>query len=240
MMQTRHLPVLGVRYWVAISVASMAGANLGDFVSRILHLGHLSGVPPLLAVFAAILVVERRDRSATELYYWLAVLVLRTIATNLADLATHDLRLGYGWAIGGLCVLVLAALELNRDTRHRDGPAGLPAANGFYWATMLIAGTLGTAIGDWVADVSGLGLIGATLILGAILAALLRRRTRPAHATKRGYWLTVVGVRSAGTTAGDLSAHMLGLVQSTFTTNVALVGLLVLWRDRRVSALGPA
>jgi uncharacterized membrane-anchored protein len=239
-MRPCHLPALGARYWAAISIASIAGANLGDFVSRVLKLGHISGVSPLAVVFVLILFAERRDRSATEIYYWLAILVVRTVATNLADLATHDLHLGFGSVIAGLCGLMIVALELNRETRHAYGSAGLPAANGVYWLTMLVAGTLGTVIGDAVADVLGLGVVGGTLVLGAILAMFLILRTQRAYASKRGYWLTIVSVRSAGTTAGDLSAHTLGLVPSTFTSCLALAAVLALWKDRRLPALGDA
>jgi uncharacterized membrane-anchored protein len=73
----------------------MCGANTGDFLSHNLHLGHWRGLAPLAVVFLLIVWAERRARIATEAYYWLAIIVLRTAATNLADLATHDFGLGY-------------------------------------------------------------------------------------------------------------------------------------------------
>src|SRR5262249_19235289 len=94
-MQVKNLPTIGSRYWGAILVASMCGANTGDFIARNLHLGHARGLVPLAVLFFVILWMERRAKVATEAYYWLAVIVLRTAATNLADLATHDLRIPY-------------------------------------------------------------------------------------------------------------------------------------------------
>jgi uncharacterized membrane-anchored protein len=94
-MQQQHLPTINARYWTAIVAASMCGANTGDFASRILHLGHTRGLLPLALIFGFILWAEARSKSATELYYWMAIIALRTAATNLADLATHDLKLGY-------------------------------------------------------------------------------------------------------------------------------------------------
>jgi uncharacterized membrane-anchored protein len=91
-MHIRNLPAVTPRYWVAILVASMCGANTGDFLSHNLHLGHWRGLPPLVVLFVAILWAEKRARAATEAYYWLAIIVVRTAATNLADLATHDLE----------------------------------------------------------------------------------------------------------------------------------------------------
>jgi uncharacterized membrane-anchored protein len=48
------------------------------------------------AAFLLILWAERRARIPTDPYYWLAIIVLRTAVTNLADLCTHDLNPGYG------------------------------------------------------------------------------------------------------------------------------------------------
>lgn len=94
-MHFRNVPSTGPRYWTGISTASVFGANFGDFVSRDLHMGHASGLPALALVLAAILVAERRSRTPSEAYYWLAIVVVRTAATNLADLATRDAQLSY-------------------------------------------------------------------------------------------------------------------------------------------------
>jgi len=232
-MRTRNVPALGVRYWSAISVASVFGANLGDFVSHDLHLGHVRGLPPLAAVFSAVLLLERRERAHGEAYYWLAIVTLRTAATNLADLATHDLRLGYGWVIAGLAALMVAALwwsSARSAIMGADTAGRLPATNGLYWLTMLIAGTLGTALGDAVADDLGLGVGLASGLLALCLAGLFALRKRAGFVSKSSYWVTIVGVRTTGTTMGDLVAHMLGLAPATFGTGCLLAAVLVVWK----------
>ncbi len=232
-MRTRNVPALGIRYWSAISVASVFGANLGDFVSHHLHLGHVRGLVPLAAVFAAILLLERREKALSEAYYWLAIVTLRTAATNLADLATHDLRLGYGWVIAGLVALIVAALwwsSARSDAMEADAQGRLPATNALYWVTMLIAGTLGTALGDAVADDLGLGVALASGLLALGLAGLFALRTRAGFATKSSYWATIVGVRTTGTTVGDLVAEMLGLAPATFATGCLLAAVLTVWK----------
>src|ERR1700710_2184184 len=99
-MAPENLPTIDARYWTAILAASMCGANTGDFASRILGLGHTRGLLPLGLIFLAILWAERRSKAATEANYWFAIIVLRTAATNLADLGTHDLELGYFLCMG--------------------------------------------------------------------------------------------------------------------------------------------
>jgi len=161
--RAQNLPRISGRYWCAIVVASMAGANTGDFAARYLQLGHIRGLLPLTLIFLAIVWAETSARRATETYYWLAIIVLRTGATNLADLATHDLRLGYPLTLAALAAFIIAVLLF---AYWRDGSAApaavdgrkLPATDGAYWLAMLTAGTLGTAGGDFAADELELGV----------------------------------------------------------------------------------
>ncbi|HEX4553729.1 MAG TPA: hypothetical protein VH249_07070 [Xanthobacteraceae bacterium] len=243
-MDRRNLPTIDARYWTAILAASMCGANTGDFASRILGLGHTRGLLPLGLIFLAIVWAERRSTVATEAYYWLAIIVLRTAATNLADLGTHDLKLGYFLCMGALVALMAAMLLVDRirgvepmgitdpDGRWRS----LPATDTSYWITMLAAGTLGTAAGDWVAEETGLGLSYGSAVLALIFVVVWFVSDRFGKMTKPWYWLTVVAARTAGTALGDLLASRrglgLGLVTSTICTSLLLAGIVLLWRDR--------
>jgi uncharacterized membrane-anchored protein len=239
-MQTKNLPSITARYWTAILVASMAGANMGDFFSYNLHLGHTRGLLPLAGLFALILWAERRASTATEAYYWLAIIVVRTAATNLADLAAHDLNLDYGLIESGLTALLVISVLADRG-RVGFRPArvptvagpNLPATDGPYWAAMLTAGTLGTATGDFVAGNLGLGLGVGSLLLAAIFALVLLLSSRFGSMSKPWYWASIVAARTAGTTMGDFVANQhglnLGLPLSTVCTCLLLAGIVILW-----------
>ncbi len=237
-MQARNTPSIGGRYWVAITVASVFGANLGDFVSHVMHLGHVRGLPVLALILAVLLVAERRSAITTEAWYWATIVVLRTAATNLADLATHDLKLNDAWVILALENLLLL-LTLRRAS-GRNEKRGLPPVNGWYWAAMLTAGTLGTGIGDCVADDLGFGVAQGSVLLGAVLAVTLIITGRAGWATGAAYWTSIVAVRSAGTTVGDFLAGgdglALGLAVSTACTGLLLAATLLLWRPRSAAA----
>jgi uncharacterized membrane-anchored protein len=251
-MSPKNLPTIDARYWTAILAASMCGANTGDFASRILGLGHTRGLLPLALTFLVIVWAEKRSKFTTEAYYWLAIIVLRTGATNLADLGTHDLKLGYFACIGFLATLMVVMLMLDRvrgvEPIGAAGPDGrwrsLPATDTSYWITMLAAGTLGTAAGDWVADETPLGLgFGSLVLFGALLATWFVSN-QIGGMTKPWYWLTIVAARTAGTTLGDLLASRrgfgLGLVVSTICTSLLLAGVLILWRGRGAARLREA
>ncbi len=236
-MKPASIPATGPRYWAALCLASVFGANLGDTVSHELHLGHWRGLIPLAIALAATLLMERRAKSGHEAFYWLAIIIVRTAATNLADLGTHDFRLGYG-RLGLALAILLAALVA--ATRKPAASGTMPAANGWYWAGMLIAGTLGTALGDGTAEGLGLGVAVGSLVLCLVLAAVLTLRARDAFAGVAFYWVAVVAVRTTGTTVGDLSASTFGLLASTALSGALMLGLLALWSKTERRAHQPA
>jgi uncharacterized membrane-anchored protein len=237
-MKAQNLPSINARYWCAIVVASMAGANSGDFAARYLYLGHTGGLLPLALVFLGIVWGERHAHRATEAFYWLAIIVLRTAATNLADLMTHDLRLGYPLALAALTALIVAILLF---VWRRDGAAPasadgrkLPATDNAYWLAMLTAGTLGTAAGDFTADAIGLGI--GSLVLLVVFLIVLFGAVRIGKMSLFWYWAAIVAARTAGTTLGDFLPSRrgldLGLPLSTAITLTTLTAIVILWRDR--------
>ncbi len=234
--QARHTPVSGLHFWTALSLASILGCNTGDYFAS--FFGFLSGLPALVVAFAIIAALEHRDRSSTIAWYWLAIIVVRTAATNLADFVAH--QTGMTYALVALTALLVAALALAR-ARRRGAPAptanGLPVVDGLYWFTMLTAGTLGTALGDFISFKSGLGLGGASLVLSACVVLLVAGRTNAATGWPIPYWLLVVLIRTAGTSVGDWFARQLGLWQSTAVFAVLLLAFL--WRGARRAAVSP-
>jgi uncharacterized membrane-anchored protein len=236
-MQTVHVPAVGLRYWVVLSLASTFGANLGDFVSSYLHLGYAKGLLPLAALLGLILFIERRNRFQTEAFYWAAIIVIRTAATNLADLLNFDLRLGYPGVLASLTILMI--LVVWAGSRVSGQPADgqlrdMPATDGSYWIAMIVAGTLGTAIGDLSSFGLNLGTGLSSIVLAVPLAALLFARHRRYIAPTASYWLTVVAVRAAATAWGDHLAKSptlkLGLPLATALSGTVCVLALVAWR----------
>jgi uncharacterized membrane-anchored protein len=249
-MQQNHLPRLSTRYWVALCLASIFGANMGDFFARNLGLGHVTGLPFLALALAIIVVGERFDRSIHQAYYWTAIIIVRTAATNFADFACGDLKLPRLWVIVALTAVLVMALAASWQLRWRrqsvkpgDSDTVLRADMG-YWVGMFIAGTLGTVIGDFSSHDLHLGDADASILLGAALALLfLIARTRNGLLRSLPYyWLTIVTVRAAGTVVGDLLAgrHMLGLPASTLVTGTLFVALLVLWKQPEAPKLAVA
>jgi uncharacterized membrane-anchored protein len=244
-MNERHLPLLNARFWAALCIASIFGANLGDFFAHNIGLGHLAGLPFLAVGFALILVAERYDRDVRELYYWLAIVVIRTAATNIGDLLAGDLKLPRPWVMAGLAVLLALTVAVIHAKRRRSAAADrrreLLTADGLYWIGMLLAGALGTVMGDYVSHNLGLGDLMASGALGIPLALLFIVGSRGPIWWVPFFWLTVVVVRADGTVVGDWFAgrHMLGLPLSTAVSGLVFVVLLLAWKDRRLRSALP-
>jgi len=227
------VPSGGARYWVALSTASIFGCNTGDAFASLF--GFVSGLPLLAAVFAAIVYFERQDPNPRQAYYWLAIVVVRTAATNLADFTAFGI--GIAPAIGVLTALLLAMLVYARvpwklRSTKAPGRIELPLTDAKYWCIMLIAGTLGTAIGDFVSFRTGFGLFGASIALSGFVAVALSAGRAGLLAVAVYYWFTIVAIRATGTAVGDLSAKLIGLAPSTIFSGLLLMLLLSLWRDQ--------
>jgi uncharacterized membrane-anchored protein len=234
----RHLPLLNVRFWAALCLASIFGANLGDFFAHDIGLGHVAGLPFLVVAFALVLVAERYDTGVRELYYWLAIVVIRTAATNIGDFLAGDLKLPRPWVMAGLAVLLAIAVAAIHQRRARttlpDRRRELLTADWLYWIGMLLAGALGTVIGDYVSHNLRLGDLMASAALGVPLALLFIVGSRGPLWLVPFFWVTVVMVRADGTVVGDWFAgsHMLGLPLSTLLSGLVFVALLAGWKDR--------
>ncbi len=235
-MQGNHTPSIDARYWAAITLASVFGTNLGDLYAHESGFGLLRGLPLLILLFALVCIAERFDRRAHEAYFWAAIIILRTGATNIADYLTWRLHVDGGLLSVGLGV-ALAALAYYA-LRRNDGARALavaPKTDALYWTAMLTAGVFGTALGDYFENLVGKGPAAIGLSLALALALLIYKHSRVSPIAR--YWLVVGVARTTGTAIGDWLAESsrlnIGLELSTLLTGLAFVGVVVFWRRRR-------
>jgi uncharacterized membrane-anchored protein len=258
-MQTRNLPTIDMGYWAAIVAASMCGANAGDLAAGPLGLGHINGLLPMAAIFLAIILAEKALNWTTVAFYWLAIIVLRTMATNLADLGGHDFHLSYPMFFGVLSAFIAFMIWIDKANGtetsgiiDRDGVwRGIPATNWNYWITMLAAGTLGTVLGDWLAEKDNLnfGPYVASLICVPIFLSALFLAYRVGKLSKPWYWLVIIACRTLGTDLGDASVTLLrtltptrpmGLWVSTVLTGLLLAAFVYFWKYQTAEELQAA
>lgn len=236
-MKPIHLPALGPRYWAALCIASIFGANMGDFFAHNLGLGHVAGLPFLAAALAIVTLAERFDMLRHQAYYWCAIIIVRTAATNFADFAAGDLKLPRLWIMVILAILLIAAVWLSWRFAWRwlaNKTDEVLCADLGYWVCMFLAGTLGTVIGDYSSHNLKLDDVGAAILLSPMVVLLFFAGRDGRLLLLPFFWTTVVAIRAAGTAIGDYLAgrHMLGLPVSTAVTGAVFVVLLLIWKER--------
>lgn len=235
-MKPIHLPALGPRYWTALCIASVFGANMGDFFAHNLGLGHVAGLPYLAFALALVMIAERFDSMRHQFYYWCAIVVIRTAATNFADFTAGDLKLPRPWVMLTLAIVLAAAVWLSWQfawRRRADKTDAVLCADPGYWVCMFVAGTLGTVIGDYCSHNLRLDDGGAAILLSPIVALLFVAGRDGRLLLLPLYWSLVVAIRAAGTAVGDYISGrgMLGLPFSTLVTGLLFVALLVIWKE---------
>jgi len=210
-------------------------------------MGHVRGIIPLAAIFLAVIWAEKLLDLTTVVFYWLAIIVLRTMATNIADFATHDLKLSYAVFVPLLIAFMGVMIWADRfrtDTPPQRSAASfsaLPNADWSYWIVMLAAGVLGTALGDWLAD-AGPGVYWASLIsmllfVGAVWAAYQY------GLSKAWYWIAIAACRTWGTDLGDMlvalfrsaTSRPVALWVSTAISAALLTGIIYFWTRREAA-----
>ncbi len=232
-MNFKALPKIDARYWVAISIASMCGTNLGDLFPDVFKLGTPVALIILGVCFIGLNLIDRASKSGNEAFYWLTILVVRAAATQIADFSVEQRHWAYFPVAAVLACMLVGLVAIHARTRGPEKERTLPRTSGWYWITMLTAGALGTIVGDGLGHAFGpmttgvpISVVSATLALAIVL--YVRRRLQPGAGAS--YWLAIVTVRWWGTNAGDILAFVTSLVVSLAVTGLALAAVLLIWR----------
>ena len=198
------VPAVTLGFWIIKVLATTLGETGGDALSMTYDFGYLASSAIFVVPLVLLVVAQIRARQFHPLLYWATIVASTTAGTTMADFATRSIGIGYP---GGSLMLFGAVLACLFAWRRALGSVDVntvatPQAEGFYWATITFSQTLGTALGDWVAD-SGPGYLGGAVIFGAALAviAALYFRSRISHVSL--FWAAFILTRPLGATVGD-------------------------------------
>jgi uncharacterized membrane-anchored protein len=236
-MPFKNVPAIGPRYWTSIVAASLCGANIGDSASDGLGLSNAAGFAVFAVAFATIVSINQRSRSGHESLFWIAIIIVRAAATNIADLAIGHFHLSYLTTAAGLTGLLMVVLAIvsasSAETVDRVSRSGFG-----YWTAMLIAGTLGTVLGDGIGHAISPVTVGVPIsaCVAAVTVALAfayRAINGITAAETPSYWAAIVAIRALGTNLADIAAYLLSLPLSIVLSGVVLTGILTAWQNPR-------
>ena len=227
------VPAVTLMFWVVKILATTLGETAGDTVSMTLKAGYLVGTFVFLPILLVLVVLQIRAKRFNAYLYWGTIVASTTAGTTLADFATRSLGIGYTGGSTLLFALVLLCLFAWKRVEGRISFDRIttPREEMFYWATITASQTLGTALGDWMADTRGLGYLGAAGVFAGLLAvvALLYFTTRINRAVL--FWAAFILTRPLGAAVGDFLDKPLdhgGLAMSRPLASAVLAGAIVL------------
>jgi uncharacterized membrane-anchored protein len=234
------VPAITAGFWIIKILATTLGETGGDSLSMALRLGYLVSTFVFLGFFIVTLIAQVRSKQYHSLSYWAVVVATTTVGTTTSDYLDRTLGLGYVKTSMLLLLAVIACLVVWHFTTGSISVDRIVTRRNeiFYWVTILISNTLGTALGDFVATTTGIGFEGGALVFGALLAivALLHFSTKISGSLL--FWSAYVLTRPLGATLGDIltKPHTQGgLALSQITSSLTIaaamaIGVVILSR----------
>lgn len=227
------IPQLTLLFWIMKITATTFGETGGDFLAQTLNIGYATSTLIFFAFFLAMVTFQIRVRRYTPPVYWAVIVATSTAGTTMSDYM--DRTLGLGYAVGSVILvsILILILIIWRITEKSLSVSDIKSRRGeaFYWAAILVSNTLGTALGDFLADDSGLGFGGSALLISAVLAIIILAYYFSKISRVILFWIAFVLTRPFGATFGDLltkSHEKGGLNYGTKGSSLILLVLLII------------
>ncbi|MFA4944778.1 MAG: hypothetical protein WC789_08780 [Lentisphaeria bacterium] len=195
-----------VAFWIMKICATTLGETAGDLLSMTLNVGYAFSSAILAGLFLVSVVAQLRSKKFNPALYWIVILATSTAGTTMSDFMDRTLGLGYatGAVILGACLLLVLAIWRFSGASLSVSGIQTTKAELFYWLAILFSNTLGTALGDFLADDSGLGFLGGAMLIGGLLGATVLAAAFTRLNRVLLFWVAFVLTRPFGATFGDL------------------------------------
>jgi len=235
------VPQVTLAFWIVKILATTLGETGGDAVTMswlgetTAHgklPGYLIGTGIFGVIFIVAVLVQIRAKKFHPFLYWLTIIATTTVGTTLADYCTRSLGIGY---TGGSTILLLCVIASLLTWRWSTGSISIetvstPKVEIFYWVTIMFSQTLGTALGDWVADTNEMGYLGAAAVFSGLLLLTALFYYLSNFSRVILFWAAFILTRPLGATVGDFLDKPIaegGLALSRYTASLALVVVIV-------------
>lgn len=240
------VPEVTLGFWVIKILATTLGETSGDTVTMTMDLGYLTGSAIFLLALIVLVGIQIAAKRFHPVLYWSVIVASTTAGTTMADFATRSLGIGY---TGGSLILFASLMAVLGLWYWSQGSVSVetvttPKVEAFYWAAITLSQTLGTALGDWIADTGGLGYEGGALVFAAGLAVTAALYYWTDVSRVLLFWAAFILTRPLGATLGDFLDKPLdhgGLALSRPIASAILAAIMiacVLMLPQRAAAIG--
>jgi uncharacterized membrane-anchored protein len=226
------VPEVTLIFWIIKVLATTLGETGGDAVSMSMNFGYAVSSFIFIGIFAVAVVAQIAAKKFYPFLYWFVVVATTTAGTTMADFADRSLGIGYPGGASVLFALLMASLAIWywAEGSVSVNTVSTPRIETFYWVAILFSQTLGTALGDWMADTNGLGYGDGSLVFGAGLVLVAAAYFLTGISRTLLFWAAFILTRPLGATLGDLLDKPLndgGLAFSRFYASGILAALII-------------
>jgi uncharacterized membrane-anchored protein len=221
-------------FWVIKICATTLGETAGDLLSMTMNVGYGMSSVILMGLFLVSVIAQLYSSRFHPLLYWTVILATSTAGTTMSDFMDRTLGLGYAYGsiILIVCLLLVFAIWYISEKSLSVNNIQTTQAELFYWIAILFSNTLGTALGDYLADDSGLGFLGSAALIGSLLALIVIASFITTLNRVLLFWVAFVLTRPFGATFGDLLTKPVekgGLDFGTAGSSLILASLVVIF-----------
>jgi uncharacterized membrane-anchored protein len=226
------VPEVTLVFWIIKILATTLGETGGDAVSMSMNLGYAVSSFIFIGIFAIAVVTQISAKTFYPFLYWLVVIATTTAGTTMADFADRSLGIGYPGGASLLFVLLMTSLAVWYWSAGSISvnTVSTPRIETFYWVAILFSQTLGTALGDWMADTNGFGYGGGALVFVAGLVLIAAAYFFTGISRTLLFWAAFILTRPLGATLGDLLDKPLddgGLNFSRFYATAIIAAIII-------------
>jgi len=226
------VPTVTILFWVIKIAATTLGETGGDAVSMSMDLGYLVSTGIFATLFAIFVSAQISAKKFYPFLYWATIIATTTVGTTMADFADRSLGIGYAGGSSVLLALLAATIFIWYRTQGSVSISTVrtPKVEVFYWVTIMFSQTLGTALGDWMADSAGFGYSGSAIVFGSLLAAVAALFFWTKISRTILFWLAFILTRPLGAVLGDFLDKPLdhgGLALSRYSATAVLFALMI-------------
>jgi uncharacterized membrane-anchored protein len=226
------VPEVTLIFWIIKVLATTLGETGGDAVSMSMDLGYAVSSFVFIGIFVIVAGAQIAVKKFHPSLYWLVVVATTTAGTTMADFADRSLGIGYPGGASLLFVLLMASLAIWYWSAGSISvnTVSTPKIETFYWVAILFSQTLGTALGDWMADTNGLGYEGGALVIAAGLLLTAAAYFLTGISRTLLFWTAFILTRPLGATLGDLLDKPLnsgGLSFNRFYASAILAAVII-------------
>ncbi len=228
------VPEVTLLFWIIKIAATTLGETAGDALSMSLNLGYVVSTAIFAIIFAVAVATQIKAKQFNKWLYWGTIVATTTLGTTIADFVDRSLGIGYAGGSSLLFIMLVLCLVVWRKTMGSISVDSIvsPKAEVFYWTTIMFSQTLGTALGDWVADSKGMGYTTSAIIFGSLLAVIAGVYFWTKVSRTLLFWSAFILTRPLGAVLGDFLDKPIdhgGLALSRFGASAALLVFIIVY-----------